>query len=106
MALLPAPETVIQQWSQSWDALSKLTGLRRLHITLVFRFSHWTDYYEDLWKERGAELLEPIKKITAPTTFIVTLPDHRCSLDIDVGESKCVFKLPIVETTETEESVA
>lgn len=105
MAMIPAREANMYQWLKSWDALSKLTGLQRLHINLVFRFSHWTDYYEEMWKERGEDLLAPIKTITAPKTFVVTLPDHRCSMDIDIGESKCVLKLPIVTSTETEDSV-
>jgi hypothetical protein len=79
-------------WFKSWDALSKLTGLRRLHINMVFRYNSRSDY-EQLWKARGTMLLEPIKRITAPREFVIVLPDPRCSVELDVGESKCVIKV-------------
>ncbi|CAO2651865.1 Nn.00g001480.m01.CDS01 [Neocucurbitaria sp. VM-36] len=87
-------DPVLDHWFESWNALSKMTGLRHLQITLDFRYGNWSDTYETLWKERGEELLEPIKRITAPRDFVITLPDHRCSTDIDVGDSKCILRLP------------
>ncbi|KAH7386057.1 hypothetical protein BKA66DRAFT_415775 [Pyrenochaeta sp. MPI-SDFR-AT-0127] len=88
------PNPVLDQWYKSWGALGKLSGLRRLRVSLVFRYTHWSDYYEELWKERWVEMLEPLKTITAPRDFVVTLPDRRCSTAIDLGESHCVFELP------------
>lgn len=88
------PDPVMEQWFKSWDALSKLTGLRRLRISLVFRYTHWGDYYEELWKDKWVDMLAAVKTITAPREFVVTLPDRKCSREVDVGESKCIFELP------------
>ena len=87
-------ELVMEQWDESWNALSKLTGLRHLRVSLIFRYGQWSDYYEQLWKEREKELLDPIKRITAPRDFVLTLPDRRCSTVMDVGDSRCVLRLP------------
>lgn len=85
---------ILSPWLASWAALQRFRGLRRLHINLVFRYSHWSDYYEVLWKDKGDKLLEVVKNITAPRDFVVTLPDRRCSLDVDIGQSNCVLRLP------------
>ncbi|KAF1849455.1 uncharacterized protein K460DRAFT_276323 [Cucurbitaria berberidis CBS 394.84] len=82
----------MDEWLKSWDALSKLTGLQHLHITLSY--TYWSEACKVLWEEHGARLLEPIKMITAPRDFVITLPGRSCSTDMDVGESKCIFRLP------------
>ena len=86
------PEPILDSWLKTWESLSKLTGIRRLHITLAFRWHNFD--YEELWKQKGISLLEPVKKITAPRDFVVVLPNRRCSTCVDAGESNCVFKLP------------
>lgn len=97
MSELPTPH--LEPWFRSWDALSRLTGLRRLHIDLEYRFTLWSDYYEQMWKERGNELLGTVRAITAPRDFVITLPNSRCTTNLDVGASKCVLKLPEGEPT-------
>jgi hypothetical protein len=66
-----------------------------------YRYSGFGDYFDIVWKEREAELIAPIKTITAPRDFVVTLPDRRCATDLDVGASNCVFELPANETSVT-----
>jgi hypothetical protein len=83
----------VESWTRSWNALSKLTGLRRLHINLEHPHIHWTDDINQGWKERGAKLLEQAKKITAPRDFVIYLPNQQCATDLDVGESHCVLKI-------------
>lgn len=71
-----------------------MAGLRKLHIRLYFFLDLWQQCYADFWKQNSEELLEPVKAVTAPKDFIVVLPDWRCSTDIDVGQSNCIFELP------------
>lgn len=101
----PSNDPDLEPWLNSWTALSRLTGLRCLHITLVFRNTHWFDYYDGLWKERGTELLGRIPDITAPKEFVITLPDRRCTTDVDVGASSCVLQLPGDDTSSEDESI-
>ncbi|KAJ4376161.1 hypothetical protein N0V83_001442 [Neocucurbitaria cava] len=93
------------QWFQSWDVLSKMAGLRHLNIRLSFRLSRHIDFYDALWKGKGQEILEPVKRVTAPREFVITLPDIRCSTDIDVGESKCIFRLPKDDATDDDDTL-
>jgi hypothetical protein len=86
------PERFRDPWHNLWKVLSGLTGLRRLHVDLVFRYTHPNDF-EEFWKDKGTNLLESVKAITWPQEFVVTLPDVRCPTDVDVGDSKCVFKM-------------
>jgi hypothetical protein len=94
-------ESLGDPWSKTWKALSRLTGLRRLHIDLVFRYTH-PDEFEEYWKDKGTKLLEPVKLITWPRDFVVTLPDARCTTNVDVGKSRCVFEVKREEAVITE----
>ncbi|EFQ94135.1 hypothetical protein CFE70_004912 [Pyrenophora teres f. teres 0-1] len=91
------------EWFRSWEALSRLTGLRRLHIKLYFCLDLWEHCYGTFWTQNSRELLEPIKKITAPRDFVITLPNWKCSTKIDVGNSRCVFKLPERDSSDNDE---
>ncbi|KAF1359794.1 hypothetical protein EJ07DRAFT_165892 [Lizonia empirigonia] len=86
--------TKFEAWEKSWAALCALTGLRKLRIILYFRWRDVRDYYEGYWKQHEVELLHPVKSITAPTDFVVVLPDRRCSTTVDVGDSKCILQIP------------
>lgn len=97
------PDHYRREWFRSWEALSRLTGLRWLHIRLYFCLDLWQQCYGDFWKQNHRELLEPIKEITAPRDFAITLPNWRCSTDVDVGSSRCVFKLPERGSSDTDE---
>ncbi|CAG5162033.1 uncharacterized protein ALTATR162_LOCUS6147 [Alternaria atra] len=88
------PDHHRSEWYRSWDGLSKMAGLRRLHIKFYFCLDLWQGCYGEFWERNSKELLQPIKRITAPRDFLITLPNWQCSTDIDVGESRCVFKLP------------
>lgn len=90
--LMPGPH--LDEWYRTWDVLRSMTGLRTLHVRLFFFLDLWQQCYGDFWQRNGKELLEPVKKITAPKDFLVTLPDWRCSTDLDVGQSRCIFRLP------------
>lgn len=52
------------------------------------------DCYEEIWKPNQETLLEPVKSVTVPDSFVVVLPDRRCSTGIDMGDSKCSLQLP------------
>jgi hypothetical protein len=90
-----------REWFRSWDGLSKMTGLQRLHIKFYFCLDLWQGCYSEFWERNHKELLQPIKKVTAPRDFLIVLPNWQCSTDIDIGESKCVFKLPERNNTES-----
>jgi hypothetical protein len=81
-------------WKKSWAAVPAMTGLRKLHVTLWFRSRDLIDCYEEIWKPHEQVLLEPIKSLIVPTDFVLVLPDRRCSTDIDMGDSRCVLRLP------------
>jgi hypothetical protein len=80
-------------WYQSWSALQKMTGLRRLHINLAHRQTIWDGDIE-IWNRAGTEILSMVKDITAPRDFVIVLPDHRCMMDVDVGNPHCILKIP------------
>lgn len=71
-----------------------MTGLRKLHVTLWFRWRDMLDCYEEIWKPNEETLLEPVKLVTVPAVFVVMLPDRRCSTGIDMGNSKCSLQIP------------
>lgn len=78
-------------WLKSWDALRQMTGLSNLHIDIgVWSFLG----FQEQWLEREVELFEPVKTITTPKTFVIILPNRVCSTGLDVGNSRCVFRLP------------
>jgi hypothetical protein len=88
-----------EDWFRSWEAIRKMTGLRRLHVNLEFAFNGWGGFLgwgddEGKWEEKATEMLAVVKEITAPSEFVVYLPDAKCSTDLDPGNSKCVFKIP------------
>ncbi len=82
------------QIDNTWNSLSKLTGLRTLHITLGYRYWYYEDFYQDKWVWIGEPFWQPVKKLTAPTDFTIVLPHWKCSTDIDVGDTRCVLQLP------------
>jgi hypothetical protein len=81
-------------WDRSWAALGQMSGLRRLHIVIASRSRPWTDSSLQQWEGVCAGVLSGIRTITAPSDFVVTLPDRGCSTALDVGDSRCVFELP------------
>lgn len=83
-----------EAWNHSWSALWSLTGLRKLHISLSFRWRAVLDCYEECWKDDELELLDPVRSITAPVDFVLVLPDQRCLTDVDMGDSNCVLRHP------------
>jgi hypothetical protein len=88
-----------EDWFRSWEAIRKMTGLRRLHVNLEFAFNGWGGLLgwgddEGKWEEKATEMLAVVKEITAPSEFVVYLPDAKCSTALDPGNSKCVFKVP------------
>jgi hypothetical protein len=91
LTTLPHPN--LEPWLKSWEALSRLTGLRRLHINFEYAYNHWSAGHEDMWKKRGTELLAPAKEITAPRDFVIFLPNQNCATDLDVGNPNCVLKV-------------
>jgi hypothetical protein len=87
------PSLELEAWLKSWDALSKLTGLRRLHINFGSTYLTPSTVHEDVWREKGAEFLAPAKAITAPREFVVFLPNRKWTTDLDVGNPICVLKI-------------
>jgi hypothetical protein len=85
---------VHKDWARAWAVLGNMSGLRPLHITFACKIWNRPEEIETLWAPIMTEILKPIGTITAPIEFTITLPDWRCSIAFDVGDSKCVFKLP------------
>lgn len=95
----------LSPWFNSWEALSKMTGLRRLHIVLSYRTEYANNEYRELWRVKGTELLKPIQSVTSPRDFVITLPDRRFSTSsIEVGTSRCVLRLPPMDEEDTDAS--
>jgi hypothetical protein len=86
------PEPRLEPWLKSWEALSKLKGLRRLHINLEYAYTQWTPLHEETWKQSGAQFLAPAKEITAPRDFVIFLPHLQCTTNMDLGNANCVLK--------------
>jgi hypothetical protein len=86
-------ESFKEGWFRSWEALSRLTGLRRLHINLEYIRRSWDPATETMWNETGAEILSKVKDITAPRDFVIYLPDRRCTTDIETGNPRCTLQL-------------
>ncbi|KAH7092043.1 hypothetical protein FB567DRAFT_435680 [Paraphoma chrysanthemicola] len=89
--VFPMPQVA---WARSWEALSRLTGLQRLHIDVTCRHLHGSP--RELWQEQGEEFMKMARTIIAPREFVVILSDPECETDYDVGESRCVLRLPEV----------
>jgi hypothetical protein len=85
---------VQEDWARAWAVLGKMTGLKRLHVTFACNIWNRPEEIEVLWAPIITEVLKPIGTITAPSEFTIRLPDWRCSKAFDIGDSKCVFKLP------------
>lgn len=49
--------------------MSAMTGLRRLHVKLYVT-REWVAFNQD----SAAELLEPVKQVTQPDSFLLSLP--------------------------------
>jgi hypothetical protein len=58
-----------KKWRKIWQIISTMAGLRELHIKLKI-----TAEWATLNREAAAELLEPIKQVTRPEAFLLSLP--------------------------------
>jgi hypothetical protein len=89
----------METWVKSWECLSRLTGLRKLDVVLEYQYDLFGNLFDVMWKEREADLVAPFKLVTAPRDFVVTLPHRTCAIDMDLGPSRCVLKLPAAGST-------
>jgi hypothetical protein len=58
-----------KKWRKIWQIISTMAGLRELHIKL-----NVTTEWATLNREAATELLEPIKQVTKPEIFLLSLP--------------------------------
>jgi hypothetical protein len=58
-----------KKWRKIWHIISTMAGLRELHIKL-----NVTTEWVTMNREAAAELLEPIKQVTKPDIFLLSLP--------------------------------
>lgn len=58
-----------KKWRKIWHIISTMAGLRELHVKL-----NVTTEWATLNKEAAADLLEPIKQVTKPEFFLLSLP--------------------------------
>ncbi|KAH3913743.1 hypothetical protein HBI56_079680 [Parastagonospora nodorum] len=86
-----------ESWLEDWKAISKMKGLQRLHVTVtnpwLGRPGHSTD---DTWRDKLTEIMAAVRNITAPGDFVLYVPDIKWlewSADVDLGDSKCVFRM-------------
>ena len=56
-------------WKKIWHIISTMAGLRELHIKL-----NATTEWATLNREAAVDLLEPIKQVTKPEVFLLSLP--------------------------------
>lgn len=69
-----------------------MAGLRDLYVAIIDPSPQVI--WERNWIELEQQLLEPVKKVTAPEWFELTLPFSGCRTDWDMGESKVVLRRP------------
>ncbi|KAL2071917.1 hypothetical protein VTL71DRAFT_13152 [Oculimacula yallundae] len=58
-----------KKWENMWNILSNMTGLRQLYVKL-----HVGDNWATINLDSAAVLLEPVKQVTRPELFVLTLP--------------------------------
>ncbi|KAL2076238.1 hypothetical protein VTL71DRAFT_1181 [Oculimacula yallundae] len=58
-----------EKWLNIWRTLSQMTGLRQLHVRLEIGWE-----WEKLSHHSAVELLGPVKQVTKPDLFVLTLP--------------------------------
>ena len=58
------------RWAAIWNVISTMRNLENLHVELHGIGPSWATFN----KESAKVLLKPIKEVTRPTTFILTLP--------------------------------
>ncbi|KAH7403592.1 hypothetical protein BKA64DRAFT_777224, partial [Cadophora sp. MPI-SDFR-AT-0126] len=58
-----------EKWQNIWHIISSITGLRQLHVTLCVGRG-----WAAINQEGAAELLRPIKQVTRPDVFVLTIP--------------------------------
>ncbi|KAH6717536.1 hypothetical protein BKA61DRAFT_288403 [Leptodontidium sp. MPI-SDFR-AT-0119] len=59
-----------EKWRKIWDIISAMEGLHELHVKLFVCDYTWAN----LNKDAAAYLLEPVKQVTRPELFTITLP--------------------------------
>ncbi|KAF1918433.1 hypothetical protein BDU57DRAFT_198807 [Ampelomyces quisqualis] len=83
-----------EYWFSPWSSLIRLTGLRRLRIYLDYSQVFWYGVVDhEFWNKTAVQLLRGAKEITAPSTFVVSIPSSQCALGVDVGNSQCIFEV-------------
>lgn len=89
-------------WEKGWRILAEMQGLRDLYIALVDPSQH--GMWERNWVELETELLEPVKQVTKPKWFDLTLPYASCDTRRNMGECRVVLSKPVGEEGESEEN--
>jgi hypothetical protein len=51
------------------------------------------EFWEE-WNSLAPKMFEPVKQMKVLRNFVITFPHPLCSIDLDVGESNCVFRHP------------
>lgn len=59
-----------EKWRKIWGIISVMEGLHELHVKLFVCDYTWAN----LNKDAAAYLLEPVKQVTRPEVFTITLP--------------------------------
>ena len=58
-----------EKWQKMWRIIAGMEGLQRLHVRLLVNDGWYT-----LNRESAAELLEPVKQVTRPQSFVLSIP--------------------------------
>jgi hypothetical protein len=80
-------------WIKAWNILAHMEGLEDLYVVLGEMRPQVT-IWERGWLELEDTLLEPVKMVVRPSSFVLVLPYGSCQLDRDFGESKVVLRKP------------
>lgn len=75
-------------WTEVWYNLSQMQGLEDLHITLLLSGRKW----ESLTHENATAVIEPIKAVTKPKLFELTVPDNIGANDSPWTSLPCYIK--------------
>lgn len=79
------------KWTLAWQVIANMAGLRDLYIFIP---RPDTDPWKMLWLELESKILAPVQIVTIPEVFVVVLPFRESCTTLDVGESRCEFRLP------------
>ena len=67
-----------REWSEVWEEIARMRGLKKLHVKLVVAVLH-----SFRWARNEARLLQVVASVTQPAQFLLTVPWSSSGQDLD-----------------------